>query len=251
MSSERRIRASRANGAKSRGLKTPESKARSSKNSLRLGLLARTVVLEDENLQSFTDLLIAVARDLDLQNEIERALAENMAISRWRLQRLLALERATLKIEMDKHDPAAQDPATRAALAFRALSDESHSLDLLNRYEARIDRQFARSLNLLLKLRQDAKPAERSKNNFCQTNLVPNPDTDIPPPNVGQVGRCALWRPVADSQSPARTRKCRKTARQPARPAHRAPHPQLPRAPLNAPLPSIFHTRRRSKIPGA
>ena len=305
MSSERKIRASRANGAKSRGPKTPESKARSSKNSLRHGLLARTVVLEDENLQSFTDLLIAVERDLDPQNEIERALAENVAISRWRLLRLLALERATLKIEMDKHDPAGKDPCTRAALAFRALSDETHSLELLNRYEARIDRQFARSLNLLLKLRQGAKPAEGSKNDFCQTNLVPNPDTNIPlppapesprdensepqaaiarKPRAAIVGQVGNLRPIGnrpapgDRQSPCTSgsplaacrlvgqvgrgalrvlpignRPSRSTckSRKKARPSRRARLLQLRRAPLPAPLPSIFRTLRRSKIPGA
>jgi len=162
-----------ANGAKSRGPKTPESKLRSAGRNLRHGLLARTVVLEDENLQSFADLLSAFERDLDPQNEIECALDKNMAVSRWRLLRLWAIERSTLKVEMDKHDPATNDPGARAALAFRALSDESRSLDLLNRYEARFDRQYARSLTLLLKLGASANP----KNDFCRLNLVPKSDT--------------------------------------------------------------------------
>jgi hypothetical protein len=178
MSSERRILASRANGAKSRGPKTPESKRRSAANNLRHGMLARTVVLEDENLQSFADLLSALERDLDPQNEIARALVENMAVSRWRLLRLWAIERSSLKIEMDKHDPATKDPGTRAALAFRALSDESRSLDLLNRYETRFDRQYARSLTLLLKVGQASRPvAANPSDNFCHSNPVPNSNT--------------------------------------------------------------------------
>jgi hypothetical protein len=80
MSSEHRIRASRANGAKSRGPRTPESKLRSAGRNLRHVLLAGTVVLEDENLQPFADLLSALERDLDPQNEIERALDKNMAV---------------------------------------------------------------------------------------------------------------------------------------------------------------------------
>jgi hypothetical protein len=154
MSSERRIRASRANGAKSPGPKTPESKAHSAANSLRHGMLAKVVVLDDENPQVFADLIGVFERDLAPQNEIERALVENMAIARWRLMRLLAIEKSTMKIEMDKHASATPEPCTRAALAFRGLSDGSRALDLLNRYDARFDRQFARALTLLLKLRQ-------------------------------------------------------------------------------------------------
>ncbi len=110
MTSDLRSQAARANGAKSRGPKTPDGKRRSSANSLRHGLLARTVVLEDENGNTFADLLAAFERDLHPQNEVERSLVENMAIGRWRLLRLWAIERASLKPEMERHDPEANDP---------------------------------------------------------------------------------------------------------------------------------------------
>ena len=163
MASSLKSEAARLNGAKSRGPKTPEGRLRSSANSLRHGLLARTVVLEDENGDTFADLLAAFERDLHPQNDVERSLVENMAIGRWRLLRLWAIERTSLKSEMEKHDPEANDPATRAAMAFRALGDQSRCLDLLNRYEARFGRQYARSLNLLLKL-NTVPPRET---NFC------------------------------------------------------------------------------------
>ncbi len=35
--------------------------------------------------------------------------------------------------------------ATRASLAFRTLSDDSRSLDLINRYDSRYDRQYYRA----------------------------------------------------------------------------------------------------------
>jgi hypothetical protein len=53
MFSLRRIRASRANGDLSRGPATPQGKLRSARTSLRHGLLARCVVLEDECPKTF------------------------------------------------------------------------------------------------------------------------------------------------------------------------------------------------------
>jgi hypothetical protein len=173
MSSERRIQSSRTNGAKSRGPKTPDSKRRSTAHNTHHGLLARTIVLEDENLQSFTDLADAIERALKPQNEIERELIENLAATRWRLLRLWSIERSSLIIEMVKNDPALNDPSTRAAMTFRTLSDESRSLELLNRYETRLDRQWARSLNLLLKMQRD----RLTQIDFCHRNPVPNSNT--------------------------------------------------------------------------
>lgn len=155
MSSQRRILASRANGAKSRGPKTAEAKRRSTAHNTHHGLLASTVVLPDEDPQSFADLHSAMERDLKPQNPAQRALVESMAVSRWRILRFWAIERSTLETEMRKHDRVAGAPAARAALAFRTLSDESRILDLLHRYETRFDRQYARSLTLLLDLQAE------------------------------------------------------------------------------------------------
>ena len=70
-----------------------------------------------------------------------------MAIARWRLQRLWAIERSTLETEMEKQLSAGQaDPGACAALAFSALGDGARSLHLLNRYEARFHCQYHRSL---------------------------------------------------------------------------------------------------------
>ncbi len=173
MSSNRRIQSSRANGAKSRGPVTPEGKRKSAANSVRHGLLTNLVVLDDEKPETFSDILTALTAEFVPQTEAERLMVENMAVARWRQMRVWAIERATLQSEIEKHDDTVVPPATRAALAFRALADQSRTLDLLNRYESRFDRQFARSFNLLIKLPDPDNPLKQ----FRQTNLVPQSDT--------------------------------------------------------------------------
>jgi hypothetical protein len=61
--------------------------------------------------------------------------------------RLWVLESANMGHEIRKQAGIHEfeSKATRAALAFRALSDESRSLELMNRYETRFHRQFIRA----------------------------------------------------------------------------------------------------------
>ncbi len=199
MSTERRIRASQLNGARSRGPVTPAGRQKSSANSARHHLLSKTILLENERPEAFADLLAGLTSEFNPQTETQRALVENMAVSRWRQMRIWAVERATLQSAMEAHDPDATDGATRVALAFRSLADDSRTLDVLSRYETRFDRQFARSLNLLIKLdplRTTGLPACRSaegaplsaQNDLCQTNLIPIPDTEIKAPEPSPSG---------------------------------------------------------------
>lgn len=155
MSSERRINASRENGAKSHGPITEEGKQRSSANALRHGILSETVVFEQEDSEAFSELLAAYEAEFDPQTPNERSMIENLAIARWRLMRTWAMEKEELTIEMNKYDPETNSPVTRAALAFRALSDESRVLDNLHRYETRYDRAYHRALNQFLRRRQN------------------------------------------------------------------------------------------------
>jgi hypothetical protein len=173
MSSQRRIQSSRANGAKSHGPITPEGKQKSSRNSLQHGILARHVVLDDENAEAFDGLVTGLVAEFSPQTPAQLALVETMAVARWRLGRIWCIERETLQSEIEKHDP---DPITypaRAALGFRDLANNSTTLDLLSRYEFRFDRQFARAVNLFMKL----ATYENSLTKSSQTDPIPQPDT--------------------------------------------------------------------------
>ncbi len=181
MSSQRRIQSSRANGAKSRGPVTPAGRRKSSQNNLRHGLLAEAVVLDEEKPEAFFELLGNLTCEHNPQTETQRILVETMAIARWRLTRLWAIERETLQAEIHKHDPAEHSEPARAALAFRGLADQGRTLDILNRHESRLDRQYARSLNLLMKLAAPDNPLTQ----FRHTNPVPLSDSGIGLPACG------------------------------------------------------------------
>jgi hypothetical protein len=178
MSSSLRIEASRANGAKSRGPVTedgkrasaanstkstgpvtPEGKFRSSQNATRHGLLSEWIVLDDESAEHFAIVLSLLEDELKPVTGIEQRFLETMALAQWRQQRLWTIEKAQIDREARKQylerygqeftqDNEVDDrPVTFAALAFRAMSDESRALELVGRLDARYDRQYKGALS--------------------------------------------------------------------------------------------------------
>jgi hypothetical protein len=94
--------AARANGAKSRGPATPEGRAKSSRNSLRHGLSAKSVVLPAESREQFHLLLDAHIQQFHPANPVEMDLVEAMAVARWRLRRIWAIETSLLVHELER-----------------------------------------------------------------------------------------------------------------------------------------------------
>ena len=81
-----RAEASRKNGAKSRGPKTPVGKARSAQNALRHGMRARKyLVLPDEDAAEFAELEAALVEELAPEGALQLVLARRVAVAAWRL----------------------------------------------------------------------------------------------------------------------------------------------------------------------
>jgi hypothetical protein len=160
MRSELQKNASRANGAKSRGPATPAGRLASAGNRLDHGMLAEAIVIEGEAADRLAALSEAFHGQLQPRDEVELAYVENMIMCRWRQIRLWELESANMGYEIRKQAQLheSETKRTRAALAFRSLSDESRSLELMNRYETRFARQFIRSHQCLLNLRANRDP---------------------------------------------------------------------------------------------
>jgi hypothetical protein len=97
-----RAEAARANGAKSRGPATPDGRAKSSRNSLRHGLSAKSVLLPDESHEQFQLLLDAHIQQFRPTTPVEMDLVEAMALSRWRLRRIWAIETSLFANELTR-----------------------------------------------------------------------------------------------------------------------------------------------------
>jgi hypothetical protein len=91
--SSARAEASRRNGARSRGPKTPEGKARAAQNALKHGLRAQKfVVLPDEDAAEFKALETALIEELVPQGVLQSVLAQRVAAAAWRLGRADRIE---------------------------------------------------------------------------------------------------------------------------------------------------------------
>jgi hypothetical protein len=159
MSSIRRVRASRANGARSRGPVTPEGKERSARNALRHGILSQTVVLEEESSDAFRAALAAYVGRFHPVDDVDLAFIEEMATAFWRQRRCWGIEARMMQDAVAA--ATAADPLGRFAQAFSALA-ASPQLGLMHRYETRLHMMFQRALTNFLLVRDAAIPNEPS-----------------------------------------------------------------------------------------
>ena len=153
MRTERQQQASRANGAKSRGPKTPEGKARSSCNSVVHGLLASTIVLEEENRATFEQMQAEITAEFAPTTPFESTLVCVMLAARWRSFRVLGMECAELDFALRTTPANGLDTSTRGSRAMHQQGGDV-SEGLLRRYEAHYERMHSRAFNLLVKYRQ-------------------------------------------------------------------------------------------------
>ena len=134
MTSELQSETSRRNGSKSRGPITESGKFKSSRNATTHGMLSKSIVIEDECAPRFAALPASIRHVLQPRNSIEDGLMEDLATCRWRQRRLLAMETASISLEIQRQDPqtAAQSPPTRAAVALSSLSGDSRTVTAMS-----------------------------------------------------------------------------------------------------------------------
>jgi hypothetical protein len=116
LTSERQTSANRANALRSTGPQTAKGKAAIRLNAVRHGLLARDVVLPEEDPDAFEELRNQVRASLSPIGPIEDFLVDQVVNAMWRLQRLTRAE--TLLFHSRMH-----------AVKANRISNEVHSYD--------------------------------------------------------------------------------------------------------------------------
>jgi hypothetical protein len=100
-----RAEASRRNGAKSCGPKTPEGKARSAQNALKHGLRAeKFVLLHDEDAGAFQAMAEALTEDLAPVGALQGLLAHRLVAAAWRLERADRIERELFALRAERDE---------------------------------------------------------------------------------------------------------------------------------------------------
>src|SRR3989454_2041429 len=161
MPTERQSESARINGAKSHGPKSAEGKKKSSRNALRHGCTAgHPILLACKDPGDFN----RMRKDYDTMYKPvtleEQNLVAEMFATAWRLRRATTIETALIDLEVVTEEPKLKarfdtvDGGILLASAFRSLADESRSLALVLRYEARLRRIHQQNYDMLLRLRQ-------------------------------------------------------------------------------------------------
>jgi hypothetical protein len=144
-----RAAASRSNGAKSRGPKTPEGRARAAQNALKHGLRAqKCVVLPGERASAFAAFEAALIEELAPEGALQTVLAQRVVAASWRLARS---ERIEAELFAEQWLAGAS-----LGLALTRDGNGARAFDTLLRYRGAAQAEFSRTLRLLKTLQAEA-----------------------------------------------------------------------------------------------
>lgn len=151
-----RLAANAANAQLSTGPKTPEGKARASRNSRTHGLSSRELVIRDHERAEFDEMLAAFQADLQPAGMLEMALFNQIVHAEWNLRRVRILE---AELFDGSTDPLADENLTA-------------KLDRLARYARRFENSFFRGIRELRTIQT---------NRSQRASVLPSVRETIPP----------------------------------------------------------------------
>jgi len=163
MVSSSKLTANRRNAGFSTGPRTAAGKGVSSRNALKHGLLSGRLVLPDESAAEFDEFRERIISDLAPEGEIERILAERIAFASWRLQRVVRMERAVVRAQMDASSGAPENESVENQIYWAMVRDmnSGNQLERLRRYEVSLERSLFLTLHELERL-QLSRAGERT-----------------------------------------------------------------------------------------
>jgi hypothetical protein len=173
---------------KSTGPKSAAGKQKSAQNAVIHGLTSKHPnLLANENPQAWLQHLDHFRVSYSPQNLTEQMLIDDLAWSRWLRQRLTAVMAAVINLRLigkrwqlppDSH----VDPGYgKIAESIIENSGPDGAINTLNRYEARIQREFHRTLSTLLQLRREGSNAASSLHPHTPGLLMGLPASTLSP----------------------------------------------------------------------
>jgi hypothetical protein len=177
-----RAAASRKNGARSRGPKTPEGKARSAQNALKHGMRAqKCVVLPGERASAFEAFEAALLQELAPEGALQAVLAQRVVAASWRLARTERLEAELF----------AQNVLAGRGLGLALVRDcnGARAFDTLLRYRGGTLAELWRALRTLKALQAEARECAAARAEAPAPRLLPEPqEMPIEPERRGNSG---------------------------------------------------------------
>ena len=171
----------RANAAHSTGPKTEAGKKRSCLNAMRHGLTGHTVVLPAEDLVACQAFLV----DFKPKGILEEHLVQSLADTSWRLHRISALEGTLLALCFSEHEDniVTEHPEAHAALVItEGLRDATRALVVLSLHDARLPRQFEKTLDKLGTVQKERRATEASQLREAAALVQMHKSKDLPYP---------------------------------------------------------------------
>jgi hypothetical protein len=161
--SNARAEASRRNGAKSRGPRTAEGKARSAQNALKHGLRAQQVVLPGEAAAEYAAVEAALIGELAPDGMLQSILVRRIARAAWRLER-------ADRVEVEVLAQQQRDGVASTGLALIRDGNGTRSFETLLRYRGAAAAELMRSLRTLKALQ-----AERARAGLAPAAVLEPP----------------------------------------------------------------------------
>jgi hypothetical protein len=193
--SERQLAANRANAQKSTGPTSDTGKSVSKYNSLSHGLTCFMICLPGEDKEMYEEIRAEYHEYFQPDNIVVRGMVDDLAATRWRILRIARAENGLVREQMARmraHNEKTYNQLSidvETALAIKALADESKISERMDRYESRLQRNFARVFKQLTELQRDNPPSHDHRENENR-QIEPIPINEHPvapdPEPIGQ-----------------------------------------------------------------
>jgi len=213
--SEKQLAANRRNAQKSTGPKTRRGKTLASRNSLKHGLFARTLVINspclNEKQKDYETLLESLNQEFRPCGAFQEFLVRNMAQCIWRHRRAIIAETAQIHERLgdldkrskymsifdyfpgknrDNYNPAKDTEVRSFAKDILVRTDMIPTDDYAQRivaYQARLDQQILRSFKMLMHLKKPGALGVTYENGLAKVPPYDktNPFSDTPEPPKG------------------------------------------------------------------